>query len=637
MGKCCDFFRFFRVLLVLVFAFLLLFNRALASQTDLSEIISRVSKTHTSDKKNILKESSDLSPGLNSVLAGTSMTITLGSSTICSGQSTTVTYSWNLGDSPQGYAQYSLDNVNWHNMNAGPLATISNGTAKSISPATTTTYYGRVMGNNGVLQHTATARTITVHSKPLPPIVQGGGTFCNGTTLEAMSPYSIPSNACTGDFQMPETAYDEFGWAYPLFGYYNFSRTLNLVLRSEVTSCEPVLITHIALHMRSGVAKNFTNIQIRLKKTTATTVSTTWDDSGTLVFEGSKNISGTGWHTFELSTPFYWDSQNLLIAWQHNTPYSVQDNYPYFSASNHSAVLAAVAASDSEYPTTLTLNTDKDRPVYRFTFSLPNETIYWQGTTANGTSTSTPSTSQTITESGTYYFRTQTPSTGCWSDAASATVTINKTNAGTISASQEICEGGTPDNLIGTNSSGHSYSWEVQEDCSGEWTAISGANAANYQPTSMNESACFRRKVEAECGTEYSASSSVSSNLKLHYTFNENIEPTYNFAVGEPAPTTSPTGYCSASSNTVEAISYVQFNGIWQASSNTSSSAYIDYTSVSTEVERGQTYATRLMGNTAGDYACGFTVWIDWNRDGVFDSNECINVELFLIQLDWME
>lgn len=132
MGKCCDFFRFFRVLLVLVFAFLLLFNRALASQTDLSEIISRVSKTHTSDKKNILKESSDLSPGLNSVLAGTSMTITLGSSTICSGQSTTVTYSWNLGDSPQGYAQYSLDNVNWHNMNAGPLATISNGTAKSI-------------------------------------------------------------------------------------------------------------------------------------------------------------------------------------------------------------------------------------------------------------------------------------------------------------------------------------------------------------------------------------------------------------------------------------------------------------------------------------------------------------------------
>ncbi len=50
-------------------------------------------------------------------------------------------------------------------------------------------------------------------------------------------------------------------------------------------------------------------------------------------------------------------------------------------------------------------------------------TIYWQGTTSNGTSTSTPSTSQSVTSSGTYYFRAKND---CgWGTQGSATVIIN--------------------------------------------------------------------------------------------------------------------------------------------------------------------------------------------------------------------
>jgi hypothetical protein len=52
-------------------------------------------------------------------------------------------------------------------------------------------------------------------------------------------------------------------------------------------------------------------------------------------------------------------------------------------------------------------------------------TIYWQGITNNGTSTETPSAGQTVTSSGTYYFRAYN-SCG-WGDQGSATVTINTT------------------------------------------------------------------------------------------------------------------------------------------------------------------------------------------------------------------
>jgi hypothetical protein len=51
-------------------------------------------------------------------------------------------------------------------------------------------------------------------------------------------------------------------------------------------------------------------------------------------------------------------------------------------------------------------------------------TIYYQGNTSNGTSTATPSTSQVVASSGTYYFRAQSAA-GCWGPQGSVAVTIN--------------------------------------------------------------------------------------------------------------------------------------------------------------------------------------------------------------------
>ena len=64
-------------------------------------------------------------------------------------------------------------------------------------------------------------------------------------------------------------------------------------------------------------------------------------------------------------------------------------------------------------------------------------TIYFQGTNPNGTSTSTASSSQVVTASGTYYFRSLS-SAGCWGGAGSATVLVP-----TITGASTVCLGTT--------------------------------------------------------------------------------------------------------------------------------------------------------------------------------------------------
>ncbi len=79
-------------------------------------------------------------------------------------------------------------------------------------------------------------------------------------------------------------------------------------------------------------------------------------------------------------------------------------------------------------------------------------TIYWQNTTSNGTSTATPSTSQVVAASGTYYFRAQN-ATGCWGVQGSATLTLNPVSI-TFSADPTICRGITSANLNYTATTG---------------------------------------------------------------------------------------------------------------------------------------------------------------------------------------
>jgi hypothetical protein len=69
-------------------------------------------------------------------------------------------------------------------------------------------------------------------------------------------------------------------------------------------------------------------------------------------------------------------------------------------------------------------------------------TIYFQGTTSGGVSTATPSASQVVSASGTYYFRAQNPTTLCWGAEGSVIVTI-QAPAGITGTDAVTCVNGT--------------------------------------------------------------------------------------------------------------------------------------------------------------------------------------------------
>jgi hypothetical protein len=100
--------------------------------------------------------------------------------------------------------------------------------------------------------------------------------------------------------------------------------------------------------------------------------------------------------------------------------------------------------------------------------------IYFQGTTSGGTSVATPSVSQDVTASGTYYFRAKS-ALGCWVTEGSAVVVI-QTPSGITGADANICLNGT-----GTMEA-------VSTGCSGyvnSGTTLSGAFAAGSDPIAL--------------------------------------------------------------------------------------------------------------------------------------------------------
>ena len=95
-------------------------------------------------------------------------------------------------------------------------------------------------------------------------------------------------------------------------------------------------------------------------------------------------------------------------------------------------------------------------------------TIYFQGTTPLGTSIATPSTSQLVTASGTYYFRVQS-STGCWGSDAPVSVTINPSPTA-ITGTTTVCVGAT----TSLNSTPAGGTWSSSDPTKGTVAAGTG-------------------------------------------------------------------------------------------------------------------------------------------------------------------
>src|SRR5690606_33570407 len=85
--------------------------------------------------------------------------------------------------------------------------------------------------------------------------------------------------------------------------------------------------------------------------------------------------------------------------------------------------------------------------------------------------------------------------------------------------------------------------------------------------------------------------------------------------------------YCLPTiSFTVEPMTRVVFAGIDNPSSATATDAYEDFTAIEGEATQGETYPIALEGYTGGNFTNYFTVWVDRNQDGTFESSEMTEV-----------
>jgi cytoskeletal protein CcmA (bactofilin family) len=114
------------------------------------------------------------------------------------------------------------------------------------------------------------------------------------------------------------------------------------------------------------------------------------------------------------------------------------------------------------------------------------ETYYWQGTTALGTSTTSPSTATyPVSTTATYYVRARNNTTLCWSASASSLLVtiVNPPTITTQPTNQSVTTPATATFSV-TASNVFTYQWQVNTGSG--FTNIGGANSATYTTASTS-------------------------------------------------------------------------------------------------------------------------------------------------------
>jgi hypothetical protein len=158
---------------------------------------------------------------------------------------------------------------------------------------------------------------------------------------------------------------------YPFYGGYGYTRNAALYTASEMGNISKD-ITKLAWNI-SSTSSSTIPIKIYLKVTSASIIaSDTWDNmilGATLVYDGTKQFSPSGWYNINLTNSFFLTAtDNLLVLTEANYGgYGTTSPYFYYTvANNRNAVLYA----DNTPPTgTMTINSQL--PNIQIGFNLP--------------------------------------------------------------------------------------------------------------------------------------------------------------------------------------------------------------------------------------------------------------------------
>lgn len=184
--------------------------------------------------------------------------------------------------------------------------------------------------------------------------------------------------------------------------------------------------------------------------------------------------------------------------------------------------------------------------------------------------------------------------TGGSTDATAPTAPTSLAASGTTQTSTNLSWNAATDNVAVTG-------YDVYQGT----TLKASVTATNYAVTGLTAATAYTFSVKAK---DAAGNISASSNVVNVTTLSGTSTPTY----------------CASQGNSVadEKIANVKFANINNAS--TGGTGYTNFTSVSTNVNRGSSYAVTITPQwTSTAYSEGYSVWIDYNQDGDFtDSGE---------------
>ncbi|RCW93404.1 List-Bact-rpt repeat protein [Winogradskyella arenosi] len=128
--------------------------------------------------------------------------------------------------------------------------------------------------------------------------------------------------------------------------------------------------------------------------------------------------------------------------------------------------------------------------------------------------------------------------------------------------------------------------------------------------------------------------SGLTDGLEYCYTIFVRNVATGEWSSGTSICQTTGLSYCESSGgdSTDSGILNVSLNTIDEDSD--SEDAYTDFTTVTTDLTIGETYPLSVNVNTGGNYTSYVKVWIDWDRDGSFNSSSNEAIELGILDDD---
>lgn len=211
---------------------------------------------------------------------------------------------------------------------------------------------------------------------------------------------------------------------------------------------------------------------------------------------------------------------------------------------------------------------------------------------------------------------------------ASGSYTITVTNKGSLSGGSQnfslivtgitadpvVCEAVVPTGLSASNITattadiswtavpGANYDVRYRETGTSTWTTVN-SNGSSTTLSGLSESTQYDVQVRSKCSE--GGTSSYSS--------------TVNFTTTEVQ-----LEYCSSNGNNTsdEYISNVTLADI-NNNSGAGSGGYSDFTNISTDLSKGENYTISVTTTWTGSlYNEGYSVWIDFNQNGTFESNE---------------